>query len=83
MLAKHIVGDFSRFFEGASTFLTPKLPFAALKTIRGSKKFWPPQKPIENTNYALSPHKKITSYTIRNSGALIVKTVGASCIAAV
>ena len=33
MLEKHIIGDFSGFFEGALTFLTPKLSLAALWTI--------------------------------------------------
>ena len=31
--ANHIIGHFSGFFEGASTFLTSKLPLAALGTI--------------------------------------------------
>jgi|LakMenEpi03Aug12_release.lakeMendotaPanAssembly.Ray.scaffolds.fasta_scaffold521943_1 hypothetical protein len=42
MLAKYIIGNFSGFFEGAPTFLTPKLPFAALRTIWGSKKVLAP-----------------------------------------
>jgi hypothetical protein len=33
MLAKHVIGHFLGFFEGASTFFTPKLPFAALRII--------------------------------------------------
>jgi hypothetical protein len=32
-LAKHVIGDYFRFFEGNSNFLTPKFPFVALKTI--------------------------------------------------
>jgi hypothetical protein len=31
--ANYIMGHFSGYFEGASTFLTPKLPLAALGTI--------------------------------------------------
>ena len=31
--ANHIIGHFSGFFAGASTFLTPKLHLAALGTI--------------------------------------------------
>jgi hypothetical protein len=31
--ANYIMGHFSGYFEGASTFLTPKLPLAALRTI--------------------------------------------------
>jgi hypothetical protein len=32
-LAKQIISHFLGFFEGASTFLTPKLPIAALRTV--------------------------------------------------
>ena len=39
----NFVSHFSGHFEGASTFLTPKLSLAALRTILGSKKSWPPQ----------------------------------------
>ncbi len=44
VLAKCITSDFSRFFKGAWTFLTPKLPLAVLRTFWGSKRSWPPQK---------------------------------------
>jgi len=55
MLEKPIIGDFSRFFEGASTFLTPKLPFAALRTIWGSEKSWPPRKTPRNGRLCVLP----------------------------
>ncbi len=41
--ANYLMGHFEGHFEGASTFLTPKLSLAALGTIIGSKKSWPPQ----------------------------------------
>jgi hypothetical protein len=40
--AKHIMGHFLGFFEGAETFLTAKLPFATLRTIEESKGSQPP-----------------------------------------
>jgi hypothetical protein len=42
--ANHIMGPFSGYFEGASTFLTPKLSLAALGTILGVKKVLAPSK---------------------------------------
>ncbi len=46
---------FSGYFEGASTFLTPKLSLAALWTIYGSKKSWLPQ---DTTWTVICPQKK-------------------------
>jgi hypothetical protein len=58
MMAKHIIGKFSRFFEGASTFLNPKLSFAALRKIWGSKSLGPLEKPLEIADYVFCPHEK-------------------------
>jgi hypothetical protein len=41
--ANYIMGHFKGYFEGAKTFLTPKLSRAQRRTIVGSKKSWPPQ----------------------------------------
>jgi hypothetical protein len=51
------MGHFKGYFEGAKTFLIPKLSLAALGTILGSKK----------------SEKKIISGIFKISGALIVK----------
>jgi hypothetical protein len=41
----------------------------------GQKSLGPLEKPLEIADYVFCPHKKkLTSRTIRNSGALIVKT---------
>jgi hypothetical protein len=53
MLAKHIFGDFSRFFEGVSTFLNPKLPFNL-----GFKKSWSPRKTPRNRRLCVLPALK-------------------------
>ena len=42
--ANYFMGHFSGYFEGASTFLTPKLSLAALGTIFGVKKVLAPSK---------------------------------------
>ena len=52
------MSHFSGHFEGASTFLTPKLSLAALGTIQGSKKFWPPQNVPRNGSKSYCPKKK-------------------------
>jgi hypothetical protein len=59
-------------FEGASTFLTPKLSLAALRTIEGVKKVLAPSKCPSIWLIKLLYHKKIMSRSFLNSGTLIV-----------
>ncbi len=40
----------------------------------GTKKFWPLEKPLKIADYVFCPHKKITSRTIRISGALAINS---------
>jgi hypothetical protein len=54
------------------TFLNPKLPFVALGTIWVQKSLGPLEEPLEIADYVFCPHKKLTSRTIRISGALLV-----------
>ncbi len=65
--ANYIMGHFSGYFEGASTFLTPKLPLAALGTIwsslrsgqfRGQKSLGPLEISFEMAHYVVCPQKK-------------------------
>jgi hypothetical protein len=63
MLAKQIIGEFSRFLS----FFHPKIALCTL------------DKPLEIDDYLFCPHKKITSRTIRNNGALIVKNFRLLC----
>jgi hypothetical protein len=60
------MGHFSGYFEGAKTFLTPKLSRAQRGAILGSKKS------LEMAHYVVCPQKKIISRIFKTSGALIV-----------
>jgi hypothetical protein len=66
------MGHFSGYFEVASTFLTPKLPLAALGTIRGQKSLGPLEISLEMAHNVVCPQKKIISRIFKISGALIV-----------
>jgi hypothetical protein len=59
------MGHFSGYFEGASTFLTPKF--------RGQKSLSPLEISLEMAHYVVCPQKKIISRIFKISGALIVK----------
>jgi hypothetical protein len=59
------LSHFSGHFEGASTFLTPKLSLAALWTILGVKKVLAPSKWLKKL---LSCKKKFMSRSFLNSG---------------
>jgi hypothetical protein len=61
--ANYFMGHFSGYFEGASTFLTPKL-----------KSLGPLKISLEMAQKAICPQKKIISRMFKISGALIVKT---------
>jgi len=74
ILAKHIIGNFSRFFEEASTCWTPKIALRCAKdNLEVEKVLAPSKKPIKIADHVFCTHKKITSRTITNSGAFIVK----------
>jgi hypothetical protein len=54
------MGHFSGYFEGASTFLTPKLPLAARSgQFRGQKSLGPLEISLEMAHYVVCPQKKI------------------------
>jgi hypothetical protein len=61
--ANYIMGHFSGFFEGASTFLTQ---------FRGQKSLGPLEISLEKAHYVVCPQKKIISRIFKISGALIV-----------
>jgi hypothetical protein len=51
-LAKHIIGDLSRFFEGVSIFVYPKnCPSPRSGQFGGHKSLGPLEKPLEITDY--------------------------------
>ncbi len=65
MRAKHIIGHFDRFFEGAKTFVIPKLSTARCNAVA--------EKPPTNGRLSVLPaYKKITSQTFKISGTLVV-----------
>ena len=70
----NFLSHFSGHFEGALTFLTPKLSLTALGTIYRVKKVLAPSKcPSKRLKKLLSRKKKILSRIFLNSGTLIVK----------
>jgi hypothetical protein len=57
--ANYIMGHFSGYFEGASTFLTLKIaPRCARDTIRVKKVLAPPEISLEMAHYVICPQKK-------------------------
>jgi hypothetical protein len=54
-MAKQIINHFLGFYEVASTFLTPKLPIAALRTALGSKRSRPLRKTLRNRRLCVLP----------------------------
>jgi hypothetical protein len=64
------MGHFSGYFEGASTFLTPKLRSEG--QFRGQKSLGPLEISLEMAHYVVCPQKKIISRIFKISGALIV-----------
>ncbi len=66
MLAKYIIGNFSRIFD---LFDPPKIALCcAQDNLGGQKKSWPHRKTPRNRRFVFY-HKKMTSRTIRNNGA--------------
>jgi hypothetical protein len=63
------MSHFSGHFEGASTFLTPKLD-----NLRGKKSLGPLKMSLEMAHKVIVPQKKIMSRSFLNSGTLIVIT---------
>jgi hypothetical protein len=61
------MGHFSGYFEGASTFLTPKLSRA-----QGQKSLGPLKISLEMAHKVICPPKKIISRIFKISGTLIV-----------
>jgi hypothetical protein len=70
--AKHGRGHFAGLFDGASPFLTPKLPLATLRTILESKMSRPPRETLRNASLYVLPTKKNISRTFKISSTLIV-----------
>ncbi len=67
------MSHFSGHFEGASTFLTPKLSLAAARdNLRGQKSLGPLKMSLEMAHKVIVPPKKIMSRSFLNSGTLIV-----------
>ncbi len=76
------MSHFSGHFEGASTFLTPKLSLAALgDNLRGQKSLGPLKMPLEMAHKVIVPQKKnyvpqflkqrdINSYTVQQKSTL-------------
>jgi hypothetical protein len=63
------MGHFAGFFEGAKTFLTPKLLRSG--QFRGQKGRGPLEKPQEMPHYMFYPDKKIISRTFKIRGSLV------------
>jgi hypothetical protein len=70
----NFVSHFLGHFEGASTFLTPKLSLAALNNLRGQKSLGPLKMSLETAQKVIVPQKKIMSRSFLNSGTLIVNS---------
>ncbi len=65
--ANYIIGHFKGYFEGAKTFLTPKLSRAQRGAILGSKKSRPPRNiPRNGPLFSLPKTKKIISQIFKN-----------------
>ncbi len=65
--ANYIMGHFKGYFEGAKTFLTPKLSRAQRGAILGSKKSRPPRNiPRNGPLCSLPKTKKIISHIFKN-----------------
>ena len=65
--ANYIMGHFKGYFEGAKTFLTPKLSRAQRGAILGSKKSRPPRNiPRNGPLCSLPKNKKIISQILKN-----------------
>ncbi len=70
--ANYIMGNFKGYFEGAKTFLTPKLSRVQRGTILGSKKLRPPRNiPRNGPLCSLPKTKKIMSRIFKIRGALV------------
>ncbi len=66
--ANYIMGHFKEYFEGAKTFLTPKLSRAQRGAILGSKKSRPPRNiPRNGPLCSLPKTKKIISQILKKS----------------
>jgi hypothetical protein len=59
VLAKCITGDFSRFFKGASTFLTPKCLLLCTGHFGDQKCLGSLKKTLETADYMVYLHKKL------------------------
>jgi hypothetical protein len=70
----NFLSHFSGHFEGASTFLTPKLSLA-----RGQKSLGPLKMSLEMTQKVIVPQKKNMSRSFLNSGTLIVISSLCTC----
>jgi hypothetical protein len=69
------MGHFEGYFEGAETFLIPKLPFAMLRKIKRSKMSRTPSKNLSKCPIICFAYKKKNHPDFQNQQSLIVKQI--------